>query len=123
MSKYVSIQTTLSEESLLRDALKDLKCEILKTRKIRTLLGRSYEVDVAVTTPFGIVGFVRNASGTYDIAGDDMILAKKNDFLNQLAQRYAYRLILQQAEKAGFRLVQEETNPRQVMKLVLRKWS
>lgn len=123
MSKYVSIQTELREESHLKDALSDLKCEVLKTKKIRTLLGRSYDVEVAVKTPFGIVGFVREANGEFTLAGDDMILAKKDRFLQQLAQRYAYRKITAEAARAGFRIVSEQTDDKQAVRLVLRKWS
>ncbi len=123
MSKYVSVQTELREESHLKDALSDLKCEVLKTKKIRTLLGRSYDVDVAVKTPFGIVGFVRDTNGEFTLAGDDMILAKKDRFLQQLTQRYAYRKILAEANQAGFKLVSEQTDDKQAVRLVLRKWS
>jgi hypothetical protein len=113
----------LREEAYLSPALTDLKCEILNTKKIRTLLGRSYDVDLAVKTPFGIVGFVKNKSGEFSLVGDDMVLAKKSRFMNDLSQRYAYRKILDEAKQAGFQLVHEQTNEQNAVRLVLRKWS
>ncbi len=123
MSRYVSIKTELREEAFLSPALSDLKCEILKSKKIRTLLGRSYDVDLAVKTPFGIVGFVRNKTGEFSLVGDDMVLAKKQDFMNDLSKRYAYRKILEEAKQAGFKLVSEKTDGQNAVRLVLRKWS
>ena len=123
MSKYVSIQTSLKNETFLSPALADLKCEVLTTKKIRTLLGRSYDVDLAVKTPFGIVGFVKNKSGEFSLVGDDMVLARKDQFMNRLSQRYAYHQILADAQQAGFQLVSEQTDDRQSVRLVMRKWS
>lgn len=122
MSKFVSIKTTLNNRLHLTAALKDLDCEILKSKKIQTLLRRTFDVDLAVKTPFGIVGFIENRDGIFELAGDDMILAKKGTFLDQLTQRYAYQRVVDLAKKAGFQLVKETTGEDKQIRLVMRKW-
>jgi hypothetical protein len=123
MSRFVSLKTAIRESIFLKAALTDLNCEILRTRKIKTLLHRVHEVDVAVKTPFGVVGFIRNNEGVYELAGDDLILKKRPDFIEQLSRQYAYHKVLAEAKKAGFQLVKETTDDRQSIRLVLRKWS
>lgn len=123
MSKYVMLKTNLTERLYLEAGLKDLKCEILKTKKIQTLLNRVFEVDIAVKTPFGIVGFVLDKDGAYQLTGDDMILKKNTRFTDQVSQRYAYHKVLAEAKKAGFNLVKETTDDQKSVRLVLRKWN
>jgi hypothetical protein len=122
MSKFVSIQTTLKERAFLISALKQMRCEVLKTKKVKTLLNRVYEVDLAVKTPFGIVGFIKNKEDVFELAGDDMILKKNSKFIEQLTQKYAYSKVVAEAKKAGFKLVKETTETDQSVRLVLRKW-
>ena len=123
MSKFVSIQTTLKERAFLISALKQMRCEVLKTKKVKTLLNRVYDVDLAVKTPFGIVGFIKNKEDVFELAGDDMILTKNSKFIEQLTQKYAYSKVVAEAKKAGFKLVKETTENDQSVRLVLRKWS
>ncbi len=120
MSKFVSLQTTLVERDYLVRALEDLDCQLLKTRKIQTLLQRTFDVDLAATTKFGTVGFVQR-NGRFELAGDDMILAKSGDFLEKLTQRYAYHRVVDLAKKSGFHLVKEAVADNKI-RLVLRKW-
>lgn len=123
MSRFVTLQTSLTEILFLKEALRDMRCEILRTRKIKTLLNRVFDVDLAVKTSFGIVGFLRNKDGIYELAGDDMILKKSPKFIQQLSQQYAYRKVLAGARKAGFQVVKETSDDKQSIRLVLRKWS
>jgi hypothetical protein len=123
MSKFVSLKTSLKERLYLKSALEELHCEILKTKKIKTLLNRVYDVDIAVKTPFGIVGFIKNKNDEFELAGDDMILKKNSKFIQQLTQKYAYSKVIAEAKKAGFQLVKETVDDKQEMRLVLRKWS
>ncbi len=122
MSKFVSIKTTLTNRIHLVEALKDLGCDILKTRKIQTLLRRTFDVDLAVKTPFGIVGFIESKDGVFELAGDDMILAKKGKFLDHLMQRYAYQRVVSIAKQSGFQIVKESAETNQPIRLVMRKW-
>lgn len=123
MSRFVTLKTSLTEMLFLKEALREMKCEVLRTRKIKTLLNRVFDVDMAVKTPFGIIGFVRNKTGVYELAGDDMILKKSPKFISQLTQKYAYRKVLAGARKAGFQLVKETSDDNQSIRLVLRKWT
>jgi len=121
MSKFVSVKTALTERLYLSRALEDLNCQILKTRQIQTLLKRTFEVDLAVKTSFGIIGFIQDKDGVFELAGDDMILAKSADFLKKLNQRYAYQKVTDLAKKSGFRVVKETTADEKI-RLVVRKW-
>ncbi|MCB0833359.1 MAG: DUF1257 domain-containing protein [Bacteroidetes bacterium] len=122
MSKFVSIETKLRERLYLKSALEQLNCQMLKTKKIKTLLNRTFDVDLAVKAPFGIVGFRKDKSGEFNLVGDDMILAKNRKFAEQLAQQYAYAKVIAEAKKAGFQLVKEMVEEDKTMRLVLRKW-
>ncbi|HMV26621.1 MAG TPA: DUF1257 domain-containing protein [bacterium] len=123
MSKFVSLKTALRERVHLENALKEMGCEISNSKKIKTLLGRSYDVDLTAKTAFGMIGFIKNRSGEFEIAGDDMVLASDKDFVGKLTQKYAYSRVVSEAQKAGFQLVKESVNEDQSVRLVLRKWN
>jgi len=84
--------------------------------------GAQTPVQFLVHASFGTLGFRLTQEGSYEMVGDDMILARQKDFLDQLTRQYAYRKILKDANAAGYNLVQEETLEDNTIKLVIRKW-
>lgn len=122
MSKFVRLNTTLTDKSVLMEALKSLNCEILKGKQVPTLLGRRHNVDLLVKTPLGVIGFIQNAGGQYELAGDDMILSRHKNFMGELTQRYTHQKVLAEARKAGFTVVKETSLEDGSIKLTVRRW-
>lgn len=122
MSKFVSLKTTLTDHRYLIESLEAMGCEVLKTKKVRTLLQREFAVDLAVRTKFGVVGFIQNKTGEYELAGDDMVLKADPEFIRKLTQKYAYVRVIGEAKKAGFQLIKETVGEDRSVRLVLRKW-
>ncbi len=123
MSKFVSIKTSITDVNLLHQSLAAMKCEILPHKRIRTLLNVHYDVDIAVKTAFGIVGFIKNTDDVYEWAGDDTVLERNKSFLEQLTQKYAYTKITAEAKKAGYQIIKEQNQQDQTIRLVFRKWN
>ncbi len=123
MSKFVSIKTTLTDEALLKLSIESLGYEILKNKRLRTLLNVHYDVDIAVKTSFGVCGFIKSSEGVFELAGDDTILDRNKDFINELTQKYAYAKITSEAKKAGFQIVKEQNTENKEIRLVFRKWN
>jgi len=122
MSKIISIQTELRDREILQECLEQMNCQVLHQREGIKMPRTQTPVQLLVHASFGTLGFRLTAAGTYEVVGDDMILNRQQGFLKQLKQQYAYRKILEDANAAGYQLVQEEVGQDQTIKLVVRKW-
>jgi len=123
MSRFVALKTELRDREILTQCLEQLGCQVLSEPQGIMLRGARAPVQLLVHAPFGTLGFRLTAAGPYDVVGEEKLLATHQDFLNHLTQQYAYRKVLQQAQAAGYNLVQEEVGADQTIRLVVRKWS
>ena len=123
MSRIVSIHTQFRDVEILTACLEFSGCQVLREPNGIMMPGASAPVDVLVHANFGALGFRKRADGQYEVIGEDQMLARHQDFLNRLAQQYAYRKIIKDARAAGYNVVQEEMGEDCTIKLVVRKWS
>ncbi|MCX7598586.1 MAG: DUF1257 domain-containing protein [Armatimonadetes bacterium] len=109
MSHFTKIRTELREEKYLLKALEDLGHRYLLDAEIRGWGGQRMRVRVAIPQPNGYdIGFKRQDEGFEMVADLWGLKVDKDQFLQQVQQRYAYHAILDQAQTEGFRIVSEE---------------
>jgi len=125
MSHFTRMQTQMVEKSYLIQALADLgyTCEEGHV-EIRGFGGNRTRVEIKVTTknPGYDIGF-RNAGNAYEIVADWWGIRDTNreQFLQQVLQRYAYHAARAKLEEQGFTLVNEEVQDGERVHLVLRR--
>ena len=119
MSKFVRIATQIKDKGCLQDALKDVNATVTHQRSVRGWGGRR-DVDLAVVTSKGEVGFAKTNDGSYELVGDDMYIPQ--GFVDKLTQRYARHKVLKQASQAGFTVTEEKVQRDNSIRLVVRKW-
>ena len=124
MSKFVKIQTELRESALIKRALDDLKIAYSENAHyVHTWSGFRGEVPLLIKQPGTLFGLRIAESGAYEVIGDDMQMARIRKMLGQIQQRYAYRKVLAETEKAGFDLVEETVGRDNIIRLTVRRWS
>lgn len=119
MSKFVTIATRIKDRNCLREAIGDVKAQVVDKQHVQGWRGTRRADLVAVTTQ-GEVGFRMGAGGCYEIVGDDMSIPQ--GFAEKVTQHYARRKVLKEATKAGFGLVEDKVQADGSMRLVVRKW-
>lgn len=109
MSHFTKIRTELRDEQCLLKALEDLGYRYHLDQQIRGWGGQRMRVRVAIPQPNGYdIGFQRKDEGFEMVADLWGLKVDKDQFLQQVHQRYAYHVILQQAQTEGFHIVGEE---------------
>lgn len=109
MSHFTKIRTELREEKYLLKALEDLGHHYVLDEEIRGWGGQRMRVRVAIPQPNGYdIGFQQREGGFEMVADLWGLKVDKDQFLQQVQQRYAYHAILDQAQTEGFRVVSEE---------------
>ena len=119
MSHFTKIETQLVDEENLQKALEDLGVPFERNAQVRGYAGQETRADFVVRQPNEYdVGFIRNGE-TFELVADDWGLKiDKDEFLNQVMQRYAYHAVVEQAKTEGFTQVREETTADGSIRLV-----
>lgn len=123
MSKFVKVQTALRDLEQIKGALEDINISFEEDQEYRHRWSKHQE-EVPLIIEVGHIrfGLRPNAEGIFEAIGDDMELNKIQSTLQKVAQRYAYRTVLAETEKAGFDLVEEREDDNQVIRLTVRRW-
>lgn len=123
MSRYVNVRTQLRELPLLRQTLQGMGCRVQEGAQAHPLRG-GRKVDLSVQTSFGTLGFVQGPDQTITASAMEEILRRDacKEFLGQVTQQYARRKVMAEAERAGYRLVEEAVEGDNTIRLVVRKW-
>lgn len=125
MSHFTRIKTQMVEKEYLKRALQDLGLTWEEgSLKIRGYGGKRTDVEIKIATksPGYDIGF-RKAGESYELVADWWGIrdVKREDFLQQITQRYAYHAARAKLEEQGFALVSEEVHEGQRLHLVLRR--
>lgn len=126
MSHFTRIKTQMVERDYLVKALEDLgyRCQVGDVQ-VGGFFGErtTAEIKVRASIVGGEIGF-RKTRDSYEMVADWWRIGLKRDqFLRQLTQRYAYHAARAKLEKQGFSLVSEETQKDGRIHLVLRRMS
>lgn len=125
MSHFTRITTQMVEKEYLKQALQDLgyTCEE-GSLEIRGYGGQRtrVEIKIATTSPGYDIGF-RQVGESYELVADWWGIRDINreQFLQQVTQRYAYHTARAKLEEQGFALVNEEVQEGQRLHLVLQR--
>jgi hypothetical protein len=76
-----------------------------------------------VRTPKAVFAFRPTAEEGFEAMGDDMQMANIRATLQQVQQRYAYHVVREEAERAGFQLVEETVGRDKAIRLTVRRWA
>lgn len=120
MSHLTKINTTIRDESLLKQTLSDLALDWKQLNdfdnsKSTYLISQSNNVDLR---------FIWNGQH-YDLVTDVQFWKQSIPvelFLNKLSQRYAYNSIISRGQKIGFESIKEIHDIEGVMTITLRRW-
>ena len=122
MSHFTTIKTQMVEAGYITQALTDLgyRYEVGATH-IKGFGGRA-QVDIKISSRGYEIGLRKTTTG-YVIVADwwGVKGINREQFEQQLKQRYAYHAAVARLEAQGFTLVKEETQSEQRIHLVLRR--
>jgi hypothetical protein len=114
----------------LRQALVDLDYQVVQAAQVRDYHGASRKADlVAKTRGSYDIGFTRPRAGApYDIIADwwglqTSIGLDQQQFVNQVNQRYAYNKVVTEVKARGFTITEEQLQPDQSIRVVVRRWA
>lgn len=109
MSKFVRVQTALTDLTMVKQALDDLKISYTENARYNhRWSGFKGQVPILIKQKFGEFGLRATPDHSYEVIGDDMQMATIKQTMAQVQQRYAYHKVLDETAKAGFNLVEEQ---------------
>lgn len=126
MSKFVKMQTELRQVVYLKRALDDLQLVYRENEVWKHRFSQNQRAGaIVVTTADAHIGFAPASSddAAFEVLFDDMQKKAVEKTLGKIRQRYAYHKVLDEAQKAGFELVEERTGADDVVRLVVRRWA
>lgn len=123
MSKFVRVQTALRDLTLVKRSLDDLKIAYQEdARYTHIFSGFKGQVPLLVKQNRLQFGLREGEDQSYEVIGDDMQMRQINQIMGQVQQRYAYHKVLEETNKAGFSLVEEQVGKDQVIRMTVRRW-
>lgn len=124
MSHFTRIKTKMVDRESLIKALQDLGFEpIIQDQKISGFANQKVDVEIKISKRFSNdIGF-KKVGDSYEIITDwwGVHGIKREVFIPQLVQRYAYHATKSKLEEQGFTLISEETEEKGKIRLVLRR--
>lgn len=124
MSKFVKVQTELREARFLKQALDDLQLSWRENVTWQHRFSKQQRTNaIVVDARMAPIGFAPNADGAFELLYDDMQKKAVDALVGKVRQRYAYHKVLDEAQKAGFELVEERTGTDEVVRLTVRRWT
>lgn len=126
MSHFTQVRTKLRDAEALRRAIGDVGATVA-TGAVRGYAGMARQAEVVAQLPGHYdVGFVPGPNG-YEAVADWSELDRieglgQEAWLAKLTQRYAYHVVVAEAQKQGFSLAQEQEGQDSTLQLTLRRW-
>ncbi len=124
MSHISRIKTKMVDKAFLLSALFDLGYTFEEgDYKIKAFGGDEVKVEIKVKLKMSNDIGLRKAGDHYEVVADwwGVRSIKKDVFVNQLLQRYAYHATKARLEEQGFTMVEEETQEKGQIRMVLRR--
>jgi len=125
MSHFTRLRTKMTTRRTIERALTDLKYEYeTGDVSIRGYMGQRTRAEIKVFTGHRgyDIGFSRS-NGHFDVVADwwGIRKVKRQKFLDDVTQRYAYHATREKLEEQGFELVEEVTEKSGEVRLLLRR--
>ncbi|MCA1954093.1 MAG: DUF1257 domain-containing protein [Anaerolinea sp.] len=123
MSHISVIRTQIVERDCLLKALDDLGYRYeTGNLKLKGYGGQQTDVEILIRRPLSADIGLRRNNNSYEIVADwfSVLGIKREEFTQQLLQRYAYHTARTRLEEQGFTLI-EETQEKGQIRLLLRR--
>jgi len=131
MSHFSRIKTRFRNREALTACLQEMGFIVETNTAIQGYRGQ-VNVDIAARNTAGQnIGFVKNSDGSYDMVGDwwakgrrkEQNLARAlQDQAGRIQQEYARRVVIEEANREGFSVVQQVTEEDGTLRIVVRRW-
>ena len=123
MSHFTRVRTQLRNIETVKKALEDLGYKV-EEGTVRGYAGQQANAELVVRLDGKFdMGFRREGSNVVMVADFWGLRINREEFLQKLAQRYAYVTIVEQAEQTGFQMMTEEVQQDGSIRLVMQRWS
>ncbi|WP_416672650.1 DUF1257 domain-containing protein [Egbenema bharatensis] len=127
MSHFSQIKTQIRDLTALQSALTDLGISWKSgPQPIRGYRGQTVDAEIVIQQDNGYdVGFSRNQE-QYELVADLQYWQQPlsvEGFIKRVTQRYAYHTVLQETERQGFQLSEQQQQQDGSIRLVLQRWS
>jgi hypothetical protein len=123
MSHFTRIRTKLTDIHTVQKALKELGYTV-QSGRVRGYRGQEAQADLVVKTDSGYdIGFRYEGSTVVMVADLWGLRINRDEFLNKVAQKYAYITVVEQAKEQGWQMATEENQEDGSIRLVLQRWA
>lgn len=125
MSHFTEVATKITNKELLLASLKELGYDVEEKTSINGYRGQQSPVDIAVRMRQGYdVGFVLGADGTYSFVADWFGVQgiSEQQFTDNVKQQYALATVIDQINRQGFNVVEQQRDADGQVRLVVRRW-
>ena len=129
MSHFTEVKTKIKCLVTLKKVIEEMGFSFREgERHVRGYQGELTEAEMVIDTKSSFdIGVVKTVDG-YGLVGDWEMLQvragiEKDEFLNTLNKKYAYSKILEEVQKQGYNVVEEEENEQQVVRVRVRRWT
>ncbi len=125
MSHFTQIATKITNKQLLVETLRNLGYDVEENTAIKGYRGQETPVNIAVRMQRGYdVGFTLNADGTYSFVADWFGVEGTNEqeFVAKVQQQYALVTVMDQVNRQGFNIVEQQRDENGAIRIVARRW-
>lgn len=123
MSHFTTIEVQVKNGAVLHQVLQDLGHKVECNTTVRGYHGSYTHAEYVVRQANGYdLGFRQNGE-TYELVADFWgAKVNQQQFINEVAQKYAYRTLMTTAQEQGFNVETEETLTDGTVRVVVGRW-
>jgi hypothetical protein len=124
MSHFTTIAVEIKNGDLLAQSLQELGYPVKQNTLVRGYLGDTINAEYVIPMPNAFdIGF-RKDGDRYELITDMWGIAMNvEEFLGELNQQYATKIVLESALQQGFAIEQQETLEDGTVRIVIGRWS
>lgn len=123
MSHFTRVRTQLRDLQTIKRVLEDFGYQVTENAQVRGYMGQHTKADIVAVTASGYdIGFRKEGESVVAVADFWGLHIDREQFLKQVAQRYAYITVMEQAETRGWQATAEEVQEDGSIRLVLQRW-
>jgi len=124
MSHFTTIAIEIKNGDLLEQSLQELGYPVKQNTFVRGYLGNTVNAEYVIPMPNEFdIGF-RKVGDRYELITDMWGIAMNvEEFLGELNQQYATKMVLESAVQQGFAIEQQEILEDGTVRIVIGRWS
>lgn len=123
MSHFTIVRTSITDGSMLKQALLDLGYTVNENDVVRGYMGNKQRADYVIKKNNGYdIGFILD-NGKYSLIADFWGTEEKEKvLLNKITQQYSCNIILQESQNKGFTVEEKTVMSNGTVKIVVNRW-